>query len=156
MRRTEREITDYKSMLEVLRRCDCCRRGFVAGDAAYIVPMNFGFEDKDGALTLYFHGATQGKKMSLLPAQRTVSFEADCGHALFEGQSACANTFRYRSVMGRGRLLLLQSPCEKEYGLARIMEHCTGKRTWHFDAAAVARTAVMRLEVSEWSCKENR
>ena len=88
MRRTEREITDYKSMLEVLRRCDCCRLGFVDGDAAYIVPMNFGFEDKDGALTLYFHGATQGKKMSLLPAQRTVSFEADCGHALFEGQSA--------------------------------------------------------------------
>lgn len=42
-------------MLEIVAECDCCRLGLVDNGEAYIVPMNFGFEDAGSALTLYFH-----------------------------------------------------------------------------------------------------
>ena len=55
MRRKEREVTDYNKMIEMLKSCDCCRIGLVDDKGAYIVPMNFGYEDNNGKLTLYFH-----------------------------------------------------------------------------------------------------
>ena len=56
--------------------------------------------------------------------------------------------------MGRGRIRLLESPGEKAYGLSRIMEHYAGNGEWTFPAAAVSQTAVLRLDVVSWSCKE--
>lgn len=47
-------------MLEIVAECDCCRLGLVDNGKAYIVPMNFGFEDAGSALTLYFHCAAEG------------------------------------------------------------------------------------------------
>ena len=38
------------------------RLGFVDGDDAYIVPLNYGYEDKDGELVIYCHGAKDGRK----------------------------------------------------------------------------------------------
>ena len=48
MRRKEREVTDYNKMIEILKSCDCCRIGLVDDKGAYIVPMNFGYEDNNG------------------------------------------------------------------------------------------------------------
>ena len=75
MRRKEREVTDYNKMIEMLKSCDCCRIGLVDDKGAYIVPMNFGYEDNNGKLTLYFHGATEGKKIDLINNQPEISFE---------------------------------------------------------------------------------
>ena len=55
MRRTDREITDFHEMMEILKSCDCCRIGLLDGQEAYIVPMNFGYEECGEHLTLYFH-----------------------------------------------------------------------------------------------------
>ena len=65
MRRRDREITDREKMLEIVAECDCCRLGLVDNGEAYIVPMNFGFEDAGSALTLYFHCAAEGRKLDL-------------------------------------------------------------------------------------------
>ena len=66
MRRRDREITDREKMLEIVAECDCCRLGLVDNGEAYIVPMNFGFEDAGSALTLYFHCAAEGRKLDLI------------------------------------------------------------------------------------------
>ena len=153
-RRADREVTDYGRMLDILQQCDCCRLGFVDGEGSYIVPMNFGFEDEGGKLSLYFHGALRGKKMELAQSQHTVSFETDRVLAFTGGADACSYTCRFQSVMGRGRIRLLESPGEKAYGLSRIMEHYAGNGEWTFPAAAVSQTAVLRLDVVSWSCKE--
>ena len=62
MRRKDREITSYDKMLEIMQSCDCCRIGLKDKDGVYILPLNFGYEEKSGKLTLYFHGASEGKK----------------------------------------------------------------------------------------------
>lgn len=153
MRRHDREITDYHAMLAVVAQCDCCRIGFSEPDGAYIVPLNFGFEDQDGTLTLYFHGAKEGKKLTLLAAQNAVGFEMDCKHALIEGTDACTYSFAYESVIGKGTLSLLDSPAGKQRALRLLLSHYTDRPLGEIPEAALNSCAVMKLVVKEWSCK---
>ena len=66
MRRKDREITDYQTMLEVLAACSCIRLGLADENGAYIVPVNFGMAEENGKLTLYFHGAKEGHKVDAM------------------------------------------------------------------------------------------
>lgn len=153
MRRKDREITDYEQMKAVMGECSCCRLGLRDGGGVYIVPLNFGFCEEEGRLTLYFHGAAEGKKLDLLRAQAQASFEMDCAHALAEGETACQYSYFYKSIIGRGRVALAQTAEEKERGLSCIMRRYSGRGGWEFPPAVLERTAVIRLEVGEWSCK---
>lgn len=155
MRRKDREVTSYEKMLEVVHGCDCCRIGLVDEDGAYIVPLNFGYEEKDGELVLYFHGAAEGKKIDLIKEQLTASFEMDRKHELVEGKVPCAYSYLFQSVMGRGRIELLQDYQEKVHGLTLVMEHYSDRKDWAFPEKMVNAMAVIKLTVTEWSCKEH-
>ena len=155
MRRADREIREFDRMLAVADACDCCRLGLLDDAGAYIVPLNFGYEAEGEKLTLYFHGAGQGKKIDLIREQKSASFEMDTRHALVEGETACAYSYRYQSVMGRGRSRLIEEYEEKVHGLQAIMAHYSRDREFAFGEEAVNRTAVIKLEVEAWSCKEH-
>ena len=66
MRRSEREVRDFSAMCKILEGCDVLRLGFSEEGGAYIVPVNFGLFCRDGRLSLYFHGAAEGKKAELI------------------------------------------------------------------------------------------
>lgn len=155
MRRKDREVTDYEKMLGIVNACDCCRIGLVDGDGAYIVPLNFGYENREGELTLYFHSAAEGKKIELVKQQGSVSFEMDTKHELVKGKAACAYSYLFQSVMGKGKVELLQDHEEKVYGLKKVMAHYSDKEDWSFPEKMVNNMAVMKLSVTEWSCKEH-
>ena len=80
MRRSDREIKDFDEIIEVINKCDVCRLAINDGDYPYIVPMNFGLNIEDGKVVLYFHCASEGKKLELLRKNNKVAFEMDCGH----------------------------------------------------------------------------
>lgn len=153
MRRADREITDFTIMLDIMKQCDCCRLGFIDNDSTYIVPLNFGYQADDQKLTLYFHGADTGKKMTLLQTQGCVGFEMDTKHALVEHETACGYSYLYQSIIGKGNISLVKERTEKIAALQRIMQHYSHASAWQFNDALVDRTAVIRLEVIEWSCK---
>ena len=153
MRRRDREITDRDKMLEIVAECDCCRLGLVDNGEAYIVPMNFGFEDAGGALTLYFHCASEGRKIDWIGSSADVSFEMDCGHALRAADIACAFSYSYGCVMGRGHAAPVTDNDEKHHALGLIMRHYSGKADCSFDPRALERLTIIRLTVSDWSCK---
>lgn len=155
MRRKDREITDYGKMLEIVKACDCCRIGLLDENGAYIVPLNFGYDAKEEDLILYFHGAGEGKKIDLIRTQDTVSFEMDTKHMLVEKDSSCGYSFLFQSIMGRGRIEILQDKAEKIHGLELVMAHYSDKTDWEFPEQMVRRTAVLKLTVTEWSCKEH-
>lgn len=48
MRRKDREVTELEAVMEIIRQCDVLRLGLADGDYPYIVPMNFGWEEKGG------------------------------------------------------------------------------------------------------------
>lgn len=70
MRRNDREITEQNKMMEILSACECCRLGLIDENGAYIVPLNFGYEEVEGKIFLYFHGAADGKKFDLIRMQK--------------------------------------------------------------------------------------
>jgi len=155
MRRADREVKDEKRIDEIIRACDCCRLGFIDGDSVYIVPLNFGFAKEDGKRVFYFHSAREGKKIELIKANPVVGFELDTNHSLHAGEKACDYSFSFSSVIGKGRISLVNDVDEKKKGFQHIMNHYAGNREWQFTDADVGRVAIIRMEVIELSCKEH-
>ena len=153
MRRTDREITDPRTIAGVIRRCDCCRVGFSDGEGVYIVPLSFGFEETNGHSAFYFHGAPEGRKFDLIQSCPTVGFELDTDYALHETDSACGYSCRFQSVIGTGVIRPVTDPEEKRHGLEQIMGHLSGRTDWDFPEGAVQSTAVFRLDVTDMTCK---
>lgn len=155
MRRKDREITDFNKMLEIMQKCDCCRLGFKDEDSVYILPLNFGIKEDDENIVLYFHGATEGKKIDLVKSQNQIGFEMDTKHELVEKETACGYSYLYQSIMGSGEVSLVDDVSEKITGLQSIMNHYSGKKDWNFTEEMVKRVAVIKLIVNKWTCKEH-
>lgn len=155
MRRKDREITDASHINDIILSCDCCRLGFIDGQGTYILPLNFGFVEQEGKRILYFHGAREGKKTELVQLQPHVGFEMDTSHKLMEADAACLYSFCYRSIIGQGNVSLVEDMDEKLKALRLIMEHYSSRHSWDFPAEAVKQLAVIKLVVTELSCKEH-
>lgn len=156
MRRTDREITDFDKMLEIMRDCDCCRLGLLDGNEVYIVPMNFGVRAENGHAALYFHSACEGRKLDCLRNRPHIGFEMDTKHMLVEHETPCGYSFRYQSIIGSGTVSLIEGAAEKTAGLRCIMAHYSGREDWDFPQEALAHVSVLRLDITEWSCKERK
>ncbi len=156
MRRKDREVADFLKMTKIMNDCDCCRLGFVDGNEAYIVPMNFGCDIINKQIFLYFHCANEGRKIDLLPKQSAVSFEMDTGRRLIEGSRGCDFSYSYQCIMGTGELKMISNMDEKIYGLQKITAHYSTKTQWEFDANILNSATVLKLSVQSWSCKERK
>ena len=154
MRRKDRQVRDPGEIRAVIAACDCCRLGLCDHGRAYIVPLDFGFAEREGRYTFYFHSAKEGRKISLIREIGWASFEMDTGHEAIPDENACEYTARFQCVMGGGPVRLLETAEEKRAGLAAIMAHVSGEeRTWDFPEAMLERTQVIRLEAEELTCK---
>ena len=155
MRRKDREVTSEERINEVISRCHCIRLGFCDEGEVYIVPLNFGFEEKDGRRTFYFHSAKEGRKIDLIKKGQIVGFEMDTNYKLNEGETACDYSARFLSVIGTGRVSILEGQEEKAAALQSVMLHNTGKGDWTFADAMVNAVCVFKLDVDKISCKEH-
>ena len=155
MRRTDREATDPGKIRAVIDSCTCCRLGLCDDGKAYIVPLNFGYAERDGRYVFYFHGAQEGRKLDLIRRTGWAGFEMDTDYKLNGSETACGYSARFRSVIGTGKVSIVEDPAEKREGLRLIMHHLTGREQWTFDERMLAAAAVIRLEAEELSCKEH-
>ena len=57
MRRKDREVRRREDLLAMISQCKVCRLGLWDGEEVYVVPLNFGYEERAGALHLFFHCA---------------------------------------------------------------------------------------------------
>ena len=155
MRRSDREVRDAGRIGEILASCKVCRLGLNDDGAIYIVPMNYGYTWENGSLTLYVHCATAGRRLSVLAQNPRVGFEMDCGHALTgEGDIPCQYSYRYASIIGTGTVARLESAAEKISGLRCIMA-CQTDRDFAFTEDMVRGVAVLRLDATDFCCKEH-
>ena len=145
MRRTDREIKDLKDIIKVMEKCDTCRLALNDEGYPYILPLNFGMEVMDDKITLYFHGATEGKKYELIEKDNRASFEMDCSHRLVTEVERGSCTMEYESVIGRGRIEIL--PEEEKYGALCILMRHYHKEDFPFDKRVIPKTTVMKLFV---------
>lgn len=158
MRRKDREVTDIKHIEDIIQACDCCRIGLVDHGKAYIVPLSFAYvrnDEDDRKGHFYFHGASQGRKLDIIRQNPEAGFELDTNYMLQEGNTACGYSCRYQSVIGSGRIHILDEAEEKIKGLNHIMQHYSGKADWEYDMRMIEAITVLRLDVEELSCKEH-
>lgn len=156
MRRKDREVTDAVRIKEIVETCRVCRLGLNDDGQVYIVPMNYGYAWEGGELTLYFHCAPEGRRMSVLEKEPRVGFELDlCGDYIGEGDLPCAYGCRYASIIGSGTVEILSDPKEKLAGLKQIMRHVTGEE-FTFTEQMAKGVAVLRITAAQYSCKELR
>ncbi|MCI9256215.1 pyridoxamine 5'-phosphate oxidase family protein [Acutalibacter sp.] len=148
MRRKDREITGLAEIMEILSRCQVCRLGMCQKGMPYVVPLNFGVEREGERLVLYFHGAREGKKLDIIRENPQVCVEFDGEHRLLEGETACAHSFAYESVIGFGKAEILESHEEKAQGLAAILRSLTGKE-FTFTPEQTQSVAVLRMALEE-------
>lgn len=154
MRRSDREIKDTDKIIDILSECDVCVLGLNDNERGvpYLLPLNFGFEQTDEGLFLYFHGAAEGRKYELIAQNPMASFEADCSHTLFSDSEKGYCTMNYRSIIGSGKIELIDKADDKLRALQLITDHYH-KTHFEFNPAALHRTKVMRLKVQSLSGK---
>lgn len=160
MRRKDREVEDINEIKAIMNRCFAVRLGFYDNGSVYIVPVNFGWEERGGAFTLYFHGATEGRKASCVKeCARTgasAGFEMDCDGELLEADAACGYSAFYASIIGEGIPSAVENPAEKTRALDLIMRKATGKSGWAYPADMLKKVGVYRFEVTSLQCKRHK
>lgn len=154
MRRKDREIKDFDEILDVINDCKVARIGMKDENGIYIVPMNFGYSCQDEKLSLYFHSAKEGRKISALNKNNKVCVEMDCNHNLVEGKAPCAYSYNYQSLIANGNAIIIDDVYEKINALKIIMKHQTGDDFSFLEKHANA-VAIIRIDVTSFTGKKH-
>lgn len=153
MRRKDREITEKKQIEEFIAKEQIIRVGFYDEGDVYIVPVNYGYITNEGRYTFFFHGAKAGRKYELAKLKPLVGFEIDGKYELTSGDIACEYSCKFQSIIGSGKLALIEDISEKVIGLSAIMRQTTGRKNWDYGDDMLEEVAVFKLEVEKLSCK---
>ncbi|RPH70363.1 pyridoxamine 5'-phosphate oxidase family protein [bacterium] len=152
MRKTEKEVTDIQDIESIITRSDVCRIAFADGNIPYIVTMNFGYSGGEDNC-LWFHCASEGRKLEIIKKNNYVCFEMDTDHEIKEGPQACDFAMNYSSVIGYGYISIVYNNEEKINGLNKIMFHYTGKDEYIYKLHSLGRVTLLRLDIKEMSGK---
>ncbi|MBN1809464.1 MAG: pyridoxamine 5'-phosphate oxidase family protein [Planctomycetes bacterium] len=133
---------------DVMRRALYCRIAMCDGGTPRIVPMNFGY---DGSY-LYLHSGKRSGKLDVLRRNPAVCFQADVDVEVVGAEQPCRWSMRYRSVVGKGKVQILDDREDKIFGLDVLMRHYGWDKAGFVDAA-LERVAVLRVEIEEITAK---
>jgi uncharacterized protein len=154
MRRKEREITSIEDIESIISLADVCRVAFADGNDPYIVTLNFGYSGGKEK-KIYFHCASEGKKLEMIRKNNYVCFEMDIDHNLHTGKNACDCGMSFRSVIGWGRIWIISDDDEKKSGLDLIMSHYSLDKRFSYDQNTLDRTLLLRLDILKITGKKS-
>ena len=148
MRRKDREIKDKNEIEAIINSAIICRLAMIDEDYPYIVPLCFGYEDN----TLYFHSASQGKKLDILKKNNRVCFEFDIDQRLKMGEKACEWGMTYKSVIGFGKAYFLKDFQIKRNALDHIMRNYADG-SFEYSEPEIKNTTVIKVEIEQMTGK---
>ena len=153
MRRSDREITDVKLIEAFIAKEQIMRIAFYDNGAIYIVPVNYGYTNDSGQYAFYFHGAKAGRKYELSKGSPNIGFEIDGNYELMEADIACDFSAKFQSVVGTGKISIVEDREEKIKGLNVLMRQTSGKTEWQYSEDLLNLAAVYRVDVYNTSYK---
>lgn len=128
MRRKDREVSDVRAITEILDQCKTASIAMIEDGTPYVVPLSYGYEMKEGTLTLYFHCAKEGRKTDILNCNNRVCFTVFCEGEPVQTDIPCNCGYYYSSIIGNGTAQFIEDPDEKRYALGKMFEHQAGKK----------------------------
>jgi nitroimidazol reductase NimA-like FMN-containing flavoprotein (pyridoxamine 5'-phosphate oxidase superfamily) len=154
MRRAKKEITDRTHIDDILRTAPVGRLGTLGKDSYPIIkPLNFIHMGK----YIYFHSAQEGEKITDIQRDNRVCFEVDEPRCYVKAQgNPCSAFYLYRSVIIKGRALMVENDEEKLMALKALMEKYQPDGGYgDFPKDKLAITAVLRIDIEEMTGKED-
>lgn len=107
MRRKDKEIADQKELRNILKSTKYVTLALSKDNRPYLVTLSHGYDEDRNCI--YFHCATEGKKIDYLKSNNNVWGQAFIDHGYEEGQ--CNHLFS--SVHFSGKVTFIEKPEEK-------------------------------------------
>lgn len=148
MRRKDREITDPEIIKGIIKKATVCRLGLVDNGEAYIVPVNYGYEEN----CLYFHSALKGRKVDILKKHNKVGFEIEGDYQIGKSEKSKCNV-RYQCVIGKGTACFVEDEDEKIRGLKAIIRQCA-ESEYEFSRDKLSTVLVVRIDIESMTGKQ--
>ena len=153
MRRKEKAIRDQSLIESILHKALVCRIAMCQDDVPYVVPMSFGYQDN----CLYFHSASEGKKVDVLRNNDRICFEVDVDQQHVDSQIPSECTMRYSSVIGFGRAVFVTDPAEKRQALDVLMQHYADSPSepYEYSDRSLTKVTIIKVEIESMSGKQS-
>jgi nitroimidazol reductase NimA-like FMN-containing flavoprotein (pyridoxamine 5'-phosphate oxidase superfamily) len=153
MRRSEREIKDKETIAAILERSPVGRIATVnLKDFPVIKPVNFLYWDGK----IYIHSSTKGEKIRDIHRGSRVCFEVDESIAYASATGpACMAGYYYRSVIIKGKAVLVRDEDRKLKILERLMEKYQPEGGYGaMSPEILKKTAVIEISIQKMTGKE--
>ena len=157
VRRKDRQITDKAMIEKFLTEQSIIRIGYYdkGNDEVYIVPLNYGYIVENDQYIFYMHGGKKGRKFELTKDGPKVGFEIDGHYELMRDDVACKHTAKYQSIIGNGKIELINNIEDKKKAISIIMEHATGKTGFEYNQKMLEALGIYKLTATKLTCKGN-
>ena len=154
MRKANKEIKDVAVVEHLLRTCPVGRLG-TNGRGGYPVvkPVNFAYYDNK----IYFHTALAGEKIEDINRDNRVCFEVDLPIAYVRAKNQpCEAAYLYRSVIIKGRAVLVQDTAERDSAFKGLMDKYQPDGGYGpYVKEKLGITGIVRIDVEEMTGKED-
>jgi len=110
--------------------------------------MNFAYKVIDEQVFIYFHCASEGRKIDMIAQNHNVCFEADCSYQTLEADVACKWSAEFESVIGEGTIAILTDEVQKIHGLDLLMKRYGFVGKPQYKPSDLAAVTVLQLSVS--------
>jgi len=155
MRKLNKKITDTAVIIDLLNSCHTGRLGTVGADGWPMVkPLNFAYHEG----SIYFHCALEGEKLDDIRRDNRVCFEVDLPLAYVKGtpENPCRAEYLYRSVIIRGRALIVSEREERLLALDLLMGKYQPEGGFGpYPEDKLALTCIVRIDIEDMSGKED-
>jgi len=151
MRRKDKEITDFAQIETILETEKVCRVALSENDTPYIVPLSYGYANN----TLYFHSATEGKKIEILKTNPKLCFEIERNLEVVTDPLPCNWGMKFVTVIGNGSAEFIEDSSAKIKALKIIMKQYGATYSDNIKAEALQNVIVFKLEIKSVSCKRS-
>ena len=153
MRKKDREITDSSEIENVLKKGEIISVAMCHDDQPYVLPFNYGFLNG----LVYIHSAKKGLKLDVLAKNPKVSFNVVNDIQLLPSEKPSDCSVAYSSVVGFGRVRIVDDPDEKLAALEAIMvQYFPKNNAWEYSDKIVAACTVWCIEVEHMTGKRKR
>ncbi len=156
MRRTDREITEQEDMMQIIEKAKVLRLALFDETYPYIVPMHYGYTLKDSKFVFYMHSAKEGHKLDLITKNANVCVEIENEMEIVSGGDIpCRYGATFSSVIGRGKVEIVEDTLEKIQGLKLLMQHQVNK-DFEINEQMANMVCVIKVCIDEISAKERK
>lgn len=153
MRRKDKEITDVSLLKKILKSTKYVTMAICMDNNPYLVSISHGYDENRNCI--YFHCATQGKKLVYLKANNIVWGQALLDYGYIEGE--CSH--RFASVQFSGKVTFLDNLDEKrqaiEYMIKQLDKNPEAlKAKTNFER--LKQTVIGRIDIDYMSGKKSK